>query len=201
MLHVVTPSGFIDFHQPAIDEDARWLIGIASVGQEYSTCRRIEEERPIGIYLPFKVLQRRAGRNRVVDVVRALMPSYFFVPACITDADYSHVRNTPGVFDFLQVNGKPAVIRDRELARARRQEREAEEKRQRRLLETGKAKHFIPGEPVSVNVGFVVLEAVVHAVGAKRVEVDLGTEVTLFGRRVVEVDLAHIKRRENFSEE
>lgn len=198
MLHVLTSDGRISFrHPPAEARPSHWLIGIAFAGREYATCRRLEDLH-IEVYLPFKIIQRRAGRSRVVDVVVPLLRPYFFVPASISDDQYLDVKHTAGVFDFLQVEGKRAVIKDRELERARYQEITAEQKRQKRILESGKGKHFIVGEAVNVKVGFATLDGHVDAVSQRKVKVKL-CEGQLFGRDVVEVDLGHIERRIDFS--
>lgn len=174
------------------------MIGIAFAGREYASCRRIQEELGIDVYLPFKIVQRRAGRNRVADVVSPLLRCYFFVPASISDQQFHDVKHTAGVFDFLQIEGKAAVIRDKELDRARYQEITAEQKRQRRILRSGKGKHFMVDEAVSVRVGFASLDGYVDAVSPRKIKVRL-CEGSLFGRSVVEVDLGHIQRRVDFS--
>jgi transcription antitermination factor NusG len=199
MLHLLTTDGFIEFRGPADEErPSRWVIGIAAAGREYAICQRIEENEDFGIYLPIEVKQRRAGRNRLANIVVPLIRPYFFVPASITDEQYHHIKNTPGVFDFLQIDGRLAVIRDRELDRARLQEFDSEQKRLRRILGRGSSEHFAIDEPVRIDVGFTSFDATVHSIKGRKIEVDLGPQCLLFGKRIVEVDLAHIKRGEVF---
>lgn len=194
MLHLLNPQGFIEFvHPPAETRPERWLIGMAYAGREYATCRRIEDEVGIAVYLPFEIKQRRAGRNRLVDIVVPLLRTYFFVPAAIDDRSYHDVKHTNGVLDFLQINGKPGVIRDTELKWAREKELASEQLRRRRILQSGQGPRFMIGEAVKVSVGFAALDAVVHEIPSdKRVRVRLN-EGAMFGRDVVEVDLSHLK--------
>lgn len=194
MLHLLDADGLVQFKQPTAERrPARWLIGIAAAGAEYTVCRRIEDEVGIEVYLPFEVKRRRLGRNRVVDVVVPFFRTYFFVPASISDADYHGVRFTHGVRDFLQIDRKPCVIRDSELDRVRLQEQDAEQRRRRRFFQSGEGPQFMVGEEVKVTIGFSELDATVHEISRKRIRVKLAAG-TLFGRDVVEVDLGHISQ-------
>lgn len=191
MLQELTAAGHVEFTSPS--EPARpshWLIGIAEPARECDTCRRLEDIG-IGTYLPIVVKQRRIGRNRVRDVTVPLLQPYFFVPASITDREYYDVLNTRGVVDFLAINGKPAALREGELARVRYHEERFEQLRLDRILKSGKGPRFIVGEDVKITVGFAILDAEVHAIGTNKIKVKL-KEGTLFGRDVVEVDLGHI---------
>lgn len=195
---VGTIVGYVELKPPRPEADRPivapdfWLIGVATPPHETETCERV---RDLGIpfYLPIVQKQRRAGRGRVVDIVEPLIRSYFFVPASITQDEYTEIRHTRGVSDFLQMDGKPAVIRERELERIRKEEQRREALRQRRILTSGQGPRYIVGEAVTINVGFLQLDAKVDAIPSPgRVKVKL-EGMTLFGRNVVEVDLAHIR--------
>lgn len=58
--------------------------------------------------------ERRGGRWTVHE--RLLIPSYVFVQAALTDADYYTVREIPGVIRFLSADGRPAALPDNEAA-------------------------------------------------------------------------------------
>lgn len=175
----------------AFDDGPYWLIGIAQPPHEWKVCEEIRAGG-VDLYLPIELKQQRAGRGKLRDVVQPILRPYFFVPATITDDQYIWVKHTPGVRGFLEVGGKPAFMRDSELKRVRYQEMTRDQARRRRDIERGKGPLFIVGEAVEIAVGFANLRGSVHSVGLARAEVQLETGVTLFGRSVVEVDLAHL---------
>lgn len=192
MLQALKAEGLVDFDpQAQAPRPSHWLIGIAQSAREVGTVERIGD-LGIGPYLPLVIKQRRAGRNRLREVPEPLLRPYFFVPTTITDQDYHDILNTRGVIRFLEFDGRLAVVRDAELDRARAEERYCEERRLRRILESGQGPRFIIGEEVKITVGFATMHASVHKIGAKRIKVKL-SGTTLFGRDVVEVDLAHIQ--------
>ena len=167
-----------------------WLIAIAEPPHEWHICERIRAGG-VELYLPIEHKQQRAGRGRLRDVILPILRPYFFVPASISDAQFIWVKHTPGVRGFLEIDGKPAVMRDKELERVRYQEATREQARRRRIIERGEGALFMVGEPVEITVGFARVRGSVHSVGLSRAEVKL-EGMTLFGRDVVEVDLAHM---------
>lgn len=172
------------------DQERRWLIGIAEAPREYLICQRIRESG-VELYLPIEHKQQRAGRGKVRDIVQPILRPYFFVPASISDYEFSYIRHSRGVRGFLEIDGKPAVMRESELTRVRYQEDQLAQRRRRRIIESGQGPHFIVGEAVEITVGSVRVEGTVYSVGLARAEVKLNG-ITIFGRDVVEVDLTHI---------
>lgn len=168
-----------------------WLIGVAAPPHEAGICGRLRESG-IDIYLPIAFKQQRAGRGKLRDVVVPILRPYFFVPASITDAEFVEIRHARGVTGFLEIEGKPAVMGDAQLKRVRYYEATLEQERRRRIIERGQGDHFMVGEAVEVAVGFARMYGVVHSVSSTRAEVKL--DIVLFGREVVEVDLAHLVR-------
>ncbi len=68
-------------------------------------------------YCPLNKVRRRWS-DRVKIVEEPLFKSYVFVK--ISDEDRTNVRMTPGVINFVYWNGKPAVIREKEIGSIRR---------------------------------------------------------------------------------
>lgn len=179
-------------NSPPLQRPARWLIGIAASPREYETFLRIRD-LDVGPWMPIVHKQRRAGRNRLRDVVEPLARPYFFVPSTLSDQEYHDVLHTRGVIGFLKFRGRPAVCRDAELNRFRREEQRLEQLRQKRIAESGQGRHYMIGEQVRITIGFSLVEASVHSIDDRgRVEVRL-TEGTLFGREIVPVDMMHIR--------
>jgi transcription antitermination factor NusG len=171
-----------------------WLIVIAESLREFHAVSRIEDLR-LGIdpYLPTVCKQRRAGRNRLRDVVEPMYRPYFFVPATLTDQQFNAVRCTRGVLDYLIVDGYPAIVRNAEVEKVRARERQIELLRQQRLSGCGNSQYVI-GEAVRISIGFTRLSGNVHTIDARgRVGVKLAGGVRLFGRDVVAVELTHIQ--------
>lgn len=61
---------------------------------------------------------RRQWSDRIKIVEEPLFKSYVFVK--ITEADRTSVRMTPGVINFVYWQGKPAVIREKEIIAIRK---------------------------------------------------------------------------------
>src|SRR5688572_16221887 len=61
---------------------------------------------------------RRKWSDRIKTVEEPLFKSYVFVKVC--DEDRSAVRMTPGAINFVYWQGKPAVIREKEITAIRR---------------------------------------------------------------------------------
>lgn len=186
---------FAGYHQRSVpaqisSDPSHWLIGVAEPPHEDRTCQRIRHAG-VPVYLPVEHKQQRAGRRKLRDVVLPFLRPYFFVPASITDEQYLLVKHTRGVVGFLEIDSRPAVMRDAELVRARYRERVYEENRRRRILERGEGPHFMVDEQVEIMVGTARVSGTIHSVGGDRATVKL-SGITLFGREVVEVDLAHL---------
>jgi transcription antitermination factor NusG len=69
-------------------------------------------EKGLESYCPLNKV-RRKWSDRVKVVEEPLFKSYVFVK--ITDDDRTTVRMTPGVINFVYWEGKPAVIKDKEI--------------------------------------------------------------------------------------
>lgn len=70
------------------------------------------KEKGFEVYCPLNKV-RRKWSDRVKLVEEPLFKSYVFVK--ISDEDRTAVRMTPGVVNFVYWDGKPAVIREREI--------------------------------------------------------------------------------------
>src|SRR3954462_4857025 len=74
-------------------------------------------EKKIESYCPLNKV-RRKWSDRIKTVEEPLFKSYVFVK--IDDAERSNVRMTNGVVNFVYWNGKPAVIREKEIQTIKR---------------------------------------------------------------------------------
>lgn len=74
-------------------------------------------EKGVESYCPLNKV-RRKWSDRVKVVEEPLFKSYVFVK--VTDDDRSTVRMTPGAINFVYWNGKPAVIREKEIVAIKR---------------------------------------------------------------------------------
>ncbi len=70
------------------------------------------QQKNVESYCPLNRVRKRWS-DRIKIVHEPLFKSYVFVN--IKDAERSLVRLTPGVMNFVYWNGKPAVIRDKEI--------------------------------------------------------------------------------------
>ncbi|MFN4312825.1 MAG: UpxY family transcription antiterminator [Chitinophagaceae bacterium] len=74
-------------------------------------------EKGLECYCPLNKVRRKwSDRMKVVE--EPLFKSYVFVK--VNDEDRTAVRMTPGVVNFVYWNGKPAVIREKEIAAIKR---------------------------------------------------------------------------------
>ena len=69
-------------------------------------------EKGLESYCPVNKV-RRKWSDRVKIVEEPLFKSYVFVR--VTDEDRTAVRMTPGVINFVYWNGKPALVKDKEI--------------------------------------------------------------------------------------
>ena len=73
-------------------------------------------DKGLECYCPLNKV-RRKWSDRVKTVEEPLFKSYVFVK--VGDEDRTAVRMTPGVVNFVYWNGKPAVVKDREITAIR----------------------------------------------------------------------------------
>lgn len=74
-------------------------------------------EKGVECYCPLNKV-RRKWSDRVKVVEEPLFKSYVFVK--VTDEDRTTVRMTPGAINFVYWNGKPAMIREKEIIAIKR---------------------------------------------------------------------------------
>ncbi len=78
---------------------------------------RLLTENGINAWCPLnRTFRKWSDRLKLVEV--PLFTSYVFVR--ITEAEKPKVRETPGVVNFVMHEGKPAVVRDKEIERIQR---------------------------------------------------------------------------------
>ena len=75
------------------------------------------QEKGTESYCPLNKI-RRKWSDRVKVIEEPLFKSYVFVK--ISDEERTQVRMTPGIVNFVYWNGKPAVIKEKEIATIRR---------------------------------------------------------------------------------
>ena len=87
-------------------------------------------EKGLESYCPLNKV-RRKWSDRIKIVEEPLFKSYVFVK--VSDTDRSNVRMTTGAVNFVYWNGKPAVIREREITAIKRFLNEYENVEARRM--------------------------------------------------------------------
>ena len=75
------------------------------------------QEKGTESYCPLNKIKRKWS-DRVKVVEEPLFKSYVFVK--VSDEDKTIVRMTPGVINFVYWDGKPAIIKEKEIANIRR---------------------------------------------------------------------------------
>ena len=75
------------------------------------------KEKGVESYCPLNKV-RRKWSDRVKIVEEPLFKSYVFVKVC--DGDRTAVRMTPGAINFVYWQGKPAVIKEKEITAIKR---------------------------------------------------------------------------------
>ena len=89
----------------------RWLA-IYSKPRWEKKVNKLLQEQGFESYCPLNKVRRKwSDRYKVVE--EPLFKSYVFVR--VKEKDRSKVRMTPGVINFLYWNGKPAIVKDREI--------------------------------------------------------------------------------------
>jgi transcription antitermination factor NusG len=78
---------------------------------------RLLEEKGVERYCPLNKV-RRKWSDRVKVIEEPLFKSYVFVK--VNDDDRTSVRMTPGVINFVYWQGKPAVIKEKEISAIKR---------------------------------------------------------------------------------
>jgi transcription antitermination factor NusG len=94
----------------------KWLA-IYSRPRWEKKVNKLLQEKGIECYCPLNKV-RRKWSDRVKIVEEPLFKSYVFVK--VRDEDRTDVRMTPGVINFVYWQGKPAVIKEKEINTIRR---------------------------------------------------------------------------------
>src|SRR3569832_1099930 len=74
-------------------------------------------QKGIEVYCPLNKI-RRKWSDRIKTIEEPLFKSYVFVK--VNDEDRTSVRMTNGVVNFVYWNGKPAIIREKEIQTIKR---------------------------------------------------------------------------------
>jgi transcription antitermination factor NusG len=94
----------------------KWLA-VYSKPRWEKKINQLLQEKGLESYCPLNKV-RRKWSDRVKVVEEPLFKSYVFVK--VSDNDRINVRMTPGVINFVYWEGKPAVIREKEINAIRR---------------------------------------------------------------------------------
>lgn len=94
----------------------KWLA-VYSKPRWEKKINQLLQEKGLESYCPLNKV-RRKWSDRVKVVEEPLFKSYVFVK--VSDNDRVNVRMTPGVINFVYWEGKPAVIREKEINAIRR---------------------------------------------------------------------------------
>jgi transcription antitermination factor NusG len=124
---------------------------------------RLLEDRQLEAYCPLNKVYRKWS-DRMKKVEEPLFKSYVFVR--VSEAERTAVRMTPGVVNFVYWLGKPAVIRDHEIATIRQFLDEHEE------VEALRTEDIQPGSRLVITSGVMMdQQATALKVGKRYVEV------------------------------
>ncbi|MBZ4189984.1 UpxY family transcription antiterminator [Niabella beijingensis] len=74
-------------------------------------------DRNVVTYCPLNRVKRKWS-DRIKTVLVPLLPSYLFV--YINTAERQTIRETPGVINFVYIEGRPAIVKDYEVVRIQR---------------------------------------------------------------------------------
>src|SRR5215207_3644325 len=89
----------------------RWFILRTDVQGESRAFRWLTEGQPYGtqlvdnVYLPRRTVPVRMGRNQTRDVLRPIIPGYLFAETDDKLANWPSIIKTPGIRDFLSLDG------------------------------------------------------------------------------------------------
>ena len=89
----------------------KWLA-VYSKPRWEKKINQLLQEKGLESYCPLNKV-RRKWSDRIKVVEEPLFKSYVFVK--VSDDDRSRVRMTPGVINFVYWEGKPALIKDKEI--------------------------------------------------------------------------------------
>ncbi len=95
-----------------LNEVSRKWLALYSRPRWEKKVAQLLTEKGLESYCPVNKV-RRKWSDRVKIVEEPLFKSYVFVR--VTDEDRTTVRMTPGVINFVYWNGKPALIKDKEI--------------------------------------------------------------------------------------
>jgi transcription antitermination factor NusG len=124
---------------------------------------KLLEDRQLEAYCPLNTVYRKWS-DRMKKVEEPLFKSYVFVR--VSEAERTAVRMTPGVVNFVYWLGKPAVIRDHEIAIIRQFLDEHEE------VEALRTEDIQPGSRLIITSGVMMdQQATALKVGKRYVEV------------------------------
>lgn len=102
--------------KPAMEAVKNWYVVYSKPRWEKKVSRLLDEQG-ITAYCPLNKIKKRWS-DRVKTVEIPLFTSYVFV--YIDEAEKLTVRETPGVINFIYVEGKPATVKEKEIERIKR---------------------------------------------------------------------------------
>lgn len=140
------------------------------------------------VVVPTETVQEMR-RGRKVTTERRFMPGYVLVHADLTDKAYHLIKETRNVIGFLGPQGKPAPMRDEEVARMLNQAVEAAERKTPEIT-------FEIGESVTVTDGpFETFTGMVEEVDVENAR--LKVTVSIFGRETpVDLEYGQVQKVE-----
>ena len=101
---------------PVVKEMSRKWLAIYSRPRWEKKVNQLLQEKGLESYCPLNKV-RRQWSDRIKIVEEPLFKSYVFVK--VKEEDKTEVRMTPGVINFVYSDGKPAVIREKEIVAIR----------------------------------------------------------------------------------
>ncbi len=141
----------------------QWYVLYTKPRWEQKVARELEEME-IESYCPL-ITEVRQWSDRKKKVTSPLFKSYVFVK--MEDAHRSRVFEIPGVLQYLQWMGKPAVVRESELETIKAWLKDDH-------IKEVEVSHLSPGDNLTIaNGSFKGKEAIIQEVGKKRLRLIL----------------------------
>lgn len=106
--------------EPIGEGERHWHVVITEHGREFAMAERLVEELQLKPYVPIEHKRVSAGRGRVRDVERAMIPCHLFLPLPLTFNAHRRVRAVRGFSRFLLIDDrKPALLKPAAIAALR----------------------------------------------------------------------------------
>ena len=88
----------------------QWFVVYCKSREESRACQHLQNQGIVSFFPKIKKNKIIRGKKSIVE--EALFPSYLFINIDILDANFSSIRWTRGINDFIRFGGQIATVRD-----------------------------------------------------------------------------------------